>query len=119
MLEGRPRHDQTPPLRILEHRRRVAWPGRADRVHQDPRGGGIGFEGSAVGGRHGAKNLVIVTAGKYRFEERRGVAQNSSRGVRKRHVGGRDLGGSLRSGATFWRDRRRSRRKCRSPRLYE
>ena len=70
MPEGRPRDDQTPPLRILEHWRRVAWPGRGNWPHRDPSISSIGFECSALGGRHGAQNLIVVAAGKNRFEER-------------------------------------------------
>jgi hypothetical protein len=93
MPEGRPPENQTSPLRILEHWRRVAWPSRADLVRQDSGGGGIGFECGASGGRHGAKNLIIVATRKNRFEERWGFVHDPSRRFRKRYVCGRDLGG--------------------------
>ena len=93
MPERRLRDDQTPPLRILEDWRRVAWHGRADRVHQDPSSSSIGFEGGALGGRHGAENFIIIAARKNRLEERWGVVQNFPRGFGERHIGGLDLGG--------------------------
>src|SRR3984893_1502413 len=55
MPEGRPREDQTPPLHILEHWRRVAWLGCGNRPHHHPSCSSIGSEGGALGERHGAQ----------------------------------------------------------------